>query len=295
MRSLLFVPADSPRKIDKALASPADAVILDLEDSVALDAKPAARAAVAERLQGIAAAERARLPRIYVRVNALATGMTGADLDAAMAGRPDGIMLPKAEGGRAVRALSAAIAAREDAATGTCGATRILAIATETAGATLAAASYATAGPRLEGLAWGAEDLSADLGAGAIRNADGEFAEPFRFARAMALFAAVAAGVAPIDGVYADFRDEAGLRRECLAAARDGFTAKMAIHPAQVPAINEAFSPTPEAVAHARRIVEAFAAHGNPGVIALDGEMLDRPHLARAERLLTRAARYGLA
>ncbi|QPC41294.1 CoA ester lyase [Kaustia mangrovi] len=293
MRSLLFVPADSPRKIEKALGSGADAIILDLEDSVALDNKPSARETVARLLPGLSADERADLPRLYVRVNAFDTGLTETDLDAAMAGAPDGIMLPKACGGRDVQSLSALIAARE--ASDIRGRTRILAIATEHARGVLALADYDSAGERLEGLAWGAEDLSADLGAQAIREADNRYTEPFRVARTGTLFAAVAAGVIPIDGVYGNFRDDAGLRHECAEAARDGFTAKMAIHPAQVPAINEAFTPSGEAVARARRIVDAFAQSGNAGVIGLDGEMLDRPHLTRAERLLERARRYGLA
>ena len=278
MRSLLFVPADSERKIPKALASGADIVILDLEDSVAAAAKPSARALAAEVLRSNPQS------RLYVRVNALDTGFTLADLQAVLPAAPKGLILPKSESGAAVNALHALImmVAPGDEAT------PIVAIATETAKSIFHMGSYVDAHPRLEGLNWGMEDLAAALGAQTNRDEDGAPTEPYRLARTLTLFAARAAGVAPIDAVYANFRDHAGLLKQCREAARDGFTAKMCIHPDQVGPINEAFTPSPEAIARARSIVAAFAAAGNPGVLAVDGEMLDAPHLKAAQALLRR-------
>jgi citrate lyase subunit beta/citryl-CoA lyase len=293
MRSMLFVPGDSARKIAKGLAGDADAVIIDLEDSVALDGKDAARRLTADTLAGLAAPARAAGPEIYVRVNALDTGLTDADLAAVMAGRPDGIMLPKAGGAADVRSLSAMLVAEEARHGIASGATDIVVVATETAASLFHMGGYVDAGPRLRGLAWGAEDLSADLGATTNKRPDGAYADPYRLARTLCLAGAVAASVQPIDTVFTAFRDEAGLRAECEAAVRDGFTGKMAIHPAQVAVINAVFTPSAADVARARRIVDAFAEAGNPGVVGLDGEMLDRPHLTRAERLLARAAKYA--
>jgi citrate lyase subunit beta/citryl-CoA lyase len=293
MRSMLFVPGDSARKIEKGLAGDADAVIIDLEDSVALDNKDAARRLTAETLAGLDAAARAGGPEIYVRVNALDTGLTDADLAMVMAGRPDGIMQPKAGGAADVRTLAALLVAEEARHAIAPGATGIVVVATETASSLFHMGSYVDAGPRLRGMAWGAEDLSADLGATTNKRPDGTYADPYRLARTLCLAGAVAAAVQPIDTVFTAFRDEAGLRGECEAAVRDGFTGKMAIHPAQVAVINAAFTPSAADVARARRIVEAFAEAGNPGVVGLDGEMLDRPHLTRAERLLARAEKYA--
>ncbi|MEW5423866.1 CoA ester lyase [Amorphus sp. 3PC139-8] len=287
MRSLLFVPGDSHRKMDKALISGADVLILDLEDSVAASAKDAARRSVADFLSAIVA-ERAR-PRLVVRVNAYDTGLTDADLDAVMAARPDGVMLPKAGGGPDVTRLDAKLAVREAEHDLADGATEILVVATETAGALFQLDSYRDASSRLRGLAWGGEDLSADLGATSTRADDGSFTDPIRMARSLCLAGAVHAGAAPIDAVYTNFRDLDGLVAEARDAARDGFTAKMAIHPAQVPAINAAFTPSSEAIEAARRIVAAFAANPDAGVVGIDGEMVDRPHLRRAERILERA------
>jgi citrate lyase subunit beta / citryl-CoA lyase len=293
MRSMLFVPGDSARKIEKGLAGDADAVIIDLEDSVALDGKDAARQFTARTLAGLDAAARAAGPEIYVRVNALDTGLTDADLAAVMAGRPDGIMQPKAGGGADVRTLAAMLVAEEARHGIASGATGIVVVATETASSLFHMGSYVDAGPRLRGMAWGAEDLSADLGATTNKRPDGVYADPYRLARTLCLTGAVAASVQPIDTVFTAFRDEAGLRGECEAAVRDGFTGKMAIHPAQVAVINAVFTPSAADVARARRIVETFAEAGNPGVVGLDGEMLDRPHLTRAKRLLARAAKYA--
>ncbi|MER2606105.1 MAG: CoA ester lyase [Siculibacillus sp.] len=287
MRSLLFVPATATAKLDKGLASGADVVIVDLEDSVAASAKDQGRETMSAFVRAHeGATER---PRLYVRVNGFSTGLTDADLDAAVAAGADGIMLPKAGGGPDVTRLDAKIAVAEAVHAIPDGRTRIVAIVTETADAVFRAGTYRGASHRLAGMAWGAEDLSADIGAATARGADGAFLDAFRLARTLTLLGAVAAEVAPIDGVYTDFRDPAGLEAECRAAARDGFTAKMAIHPAQVAIINAAFTPSAEEIAQARRVVEAFAAAGEPGVIALDGVMLDRPHLVRARRVLGRA------
>lgn len=291
MRSLLFVPGDSRKKLQKGLESGADALILDLEDSVALDAKPQARELTREFLNE--AGKLARRPRLIVRVNALSTGLTEADLDAVMPGAPDAIMLPKAEGGPDLTHLAAQIAVREAEGDLADGATRIVAIATETGKGIFALGSYAGASHRLAGLTWGAEDLSADLGAETNRLESGAYTDPYRMARSLILFAAASAQVDAIDTVFTAFRDEAGLRAECLAGRRDGFTGKMAIHPAQVAVINEVFSPSPEALARAEAIIALFDADPGLGVIGLDGEMLDRPHLMRARRLKARADRLG--
>jgi citrate lyase subunit beta/citryl-CoA lyase len=287
MRSLLFVPGDSERKLQKAVESGADALLLDLEDSVALESKPRAREMVAEYL----AATRGQTPRprLYVRVNPFDGALTEADLDAVMPAAPDGIMLPKSLNGADAQRLGAKLAVREAEFALPDGATRILVIATENARALFGLSSYAGASARLEGLAWGAEDLGVDLGSSGYRLPDGGYTGPFRLARELTLFAAVAAEVLPIDAVHVNFRDEAALRAECAEANRDGFVAKMAIHPAQVPVINEVFTPAPEAVARARAIVAAFEAAPGAGVLSVDGKMLDLPHLKLARKLLARA------
>ncbi len=286
MRSLLFVPADSQKKLDKGMASGADALIVDLEDSIAADQKAPARASARAFLA--AARKEAERPRLFVRVNALATGLIDDDLEAVVAGAPDGIMLPKAEGGASVTHLDAKLSAREAMHGLPDGGIAIVAIATETAASLFRAGTYTGASARLTALTWGAEDLSADLGAEANRDTDGRFLDPYRLARALCLAGAAAAAVQAVDTVYVDFRNEAGLKRECEEARRDGFTGKMAIHPAQVPIINAVFTPTPQAVAHAQAIVAAFAAQPGLGVVGIGGVMYDQPHLARAKRLLAR-------
>ncbi|BBF93068.1 HpcH/HpaI aldolase/citrate lyase family protein [Blastochloris tepida] len=291
MRSLLFVPGDSPRKLAKALETGADALIIDLEDSVAPDAKAAARAATAGFLRE--AVPLATRPRLYVRANALGSGLIDDDLDAVMAARPDGVMLPKAEHGRDVVHLGAKLAAREALADIPAGATRILAIATETAAALFGLGTYAGASDRLAGLAWGGEDLSADLGAETNHDEAGRWTSPYLLARNLCLAGAAAARVLAIDTVFVDVRDEAGLRAEAEAARRDGFAGKMAIHPSQVSVINDVFTPSETAVEEARRVIAAFAAAGDAGVTTLDGKMLDRPHLLRAKRVLERAGLGG--
>jgi citrate lyase subunit beta/citryl-CoA lyase len=283
---MLFVPGDSPAKLAKGLASGADALIIDLEDSVALSAKQAARDVTLAFLQEANA--RSSRPLLLVRVNGLTTGLIDADLDAVMKGSPDGIVLPKAEGGHDAAHLGGKLAVREAENDLPDGQTRIHAIATETARGVFALGSFGGATHRLASIAWGAEDLSADLGAETNREASGTFAAPYRLARALTLLGAAAAQVMAVDAVFTNFRDLDGLATECEAARRDGFVAKMAIHPAQVPVINAAFTPTPEAIARAEAIVAAFAANPGAGVIGLDGEMLDMPHLKRAERTLAR-------
>jgi citrate lyase subunit beta/citryl-CoA lyase len=288
VRSWLFVPGDDARKIERALGAGADAIIFDLEDSVSLERKDEARRLTLLVLQETG--RPAEGPRLYVRINALATPFCDGDLDAVVTGAPDGVMLPKAGGGADIALLDARLSVREALHDIADGATRIAAIATETAAAIFGLGTYANASGRLAALTWGGEDLSADIGAAQVR-AVGEWTEPFRLARNLCLFGAAAAGVLAIDTVHTDFRDLDGLRRECADAARDGFSGKLAIHPDQVPVINEAFAPTPAAILWAERIVAAFAAAGGAGVTSLDGKMIDRPHLRSAERLLARAGR----
>jgi citrate lyase subunit beta / citryl-CoA lyase len=293
MRSLLFVPADGGRKLEKAMASSADAVIIDLEDSIAPEGKAAARKSAAEFLRdAVQASER---PRLMVRVNGLATGLTDADLDAVVPARPDLIMLPKAVGGSEVTHLDAKLLAREATSGLPEGAIRVVAIATETAAALFLAGTFGGASARLEGLTWGAEDLSAELGAQATHDANGSLLDVYRLARALCLAGSAAAQVQAIDTVAVDYRDLAALRRESEDARRDGFTGKMAIHPAQVSVINEVFTPTPQQIAQARAVIDAFEANPGKGTVGIDGLMYDRPHFERARRLLARAKAMGLA
>src|SRR5260370_4731292 len=261
MRSLLFVPADDAKKLDKAMACGADALIVDLEDSIPAKGKAQAgrRAAAFMAEAGTAG----RRPRLLVRINGFATGLADADLDAVVPARPDAIMLPKAEGGPDVVRADAKLSAREAIAGLPDGSIRIVAIATETATALFLAGTYGGASARLEGLTWGAEDLSAELGAEANRDGDGRFLDPYRLARALCLAGAAAARVQAIDTVAVDFRNAAALRQESEEARRDGFTGKMAIHPAQVPVINEVF--TPSAGAGVEGAAGHAALRGNPG------------------------------
>ena len=287
MRSLLFVPADSARKLDKAMSSGADALIIDLEDSIALDGKARAREAAAAFLKN--AMTSATRPFLMVRVNGLQTGLTDADLDAVAPAKPDAIMLPKAEGGAAIVHADAKLAVREAQNDLPDGHIKILPIATETAAALFMVGTFAGVSSRLIGMTWGAEDLSAELGARANRDAQDRFLDPYRLARSLCLAGAAAAAVPAIDTVFVDFRNDAGFRRECEEACRDGFVGKMAIHPAQVPIINEVFTPSAEAIAHAQSVIAAFAAAPGAGVVGIGGVMYDRPHLVRAKQLLARA------
>ena len=293
MRSFLFVPADGGKKLDKAMASGADAVIIDLEDSIAPQAKAAARKSAAAFLTEVG--KSADRPHLLVRVNGIATGLIDEDLDVVAGARPDAIMLPKAEGGASIIHVDAKLTACEAIAGLPDGSIKILAIATETAPALFLAGTYAGASSRLEGLTWGAEDLSADLGAETNRDGDGQFLDPYRMARALCLAGAAAARVPAFDTVTPDFRNADLLRREAEEARRDGFQGKIAIHPAQVPIINEVFTPTPAAVAQARAIVAAFDANPGKGAVAIEGVMYDRPHLARAGRVLARAKSAGVS
>ncbi len=286
MRSYLFVPGDSARKMEKGLGSGADALIIDLEDSVAPSAKETARQVTADFLrQSKNIGDR---PRLFVRVNDLASGYTAADLDGVMEAGPDGIVQPKACGGADVAHLGAMIAVREAEFGLDDGMTKIMAIATETARSVFALGTFRGASHRLLAIAWGGEDLSADLGSEGNRDANGHYTDPYRLARSLTLMGASAAEVDAIDTVYTNFRDLDGLAAECRDARRDGFVAKMAIHPAQVPVINETFAPTPEEIARAQAIIAAFEADPNAGVVAIDGEMIDMPHLKRARRLMSR-------
>jgi citrate lyase subunit beta / citryl-CoA lyase len=292
MRSLLFVPADSPRKLEKGMTSGADALIIDLEDSIALDGKAAARHSAAAFLKEAMKEPMATAARPYllVRVNGLQTGLTDADLDAIAPAKPDAIMLPKAEGGASVIHADAKLAVREAQNSLPDGHIKILPIATETAAAMFLAGTFAGSSNRLMGLTWGAEDLSTELGAQANRDAAGNFLDPYRLARVLCIAGAAAAGIPAIDTVYVDFRNSDGFRCECEEACRDGFTGKLAIHPAQVPIINAVFTPAEKALAHARAVIDAFAAAPGAGVVGIGGVMYDQPHLVRAKQLLARAA-----
>lgn len=285
IRSLLFVPGDREALILKALASQADAVIIDLEDAVAPEKKAVARGVTRETLMG---ADRRGKP-VFVRVNAFDTGMTAGDLAAVMAAKPWGIALPKCQGGADLDRLSHGLDALEARDEIAAGATRIMTVATETAAATLALSRPEPgAGKRVWGMLWGAEDLSASLGAMSNRDETGEYAFPYQFARSQCLYAANAIGVEPIDAVYTDFKDMEGLEREARAGLRDGFTAKAAIHPAQAEVINRVMTPTAAQLDWAARVVALLAERG---VAPLDGRMIDLAHKRVAERMLSRAAR----
>jgi citrate lyase subunit beta / citryl-CoA lyase len=276
LRSLLFVPGDRPDRMEKALGAGADALILDLEDAVAPAAKPGARRAVASFLEEHPEAN------LWVRINPLDGPEADRDLGAVLAGRPDGIVLPKAEGGASVAELTRRLSERGNVTA------KVLAIATETAAAMFQLGTYGGA-KRLAGLTWGAEDLPAAIGASTSREEDGSFTAPYEIARALCLFGAAAAGVAPIETVYPAFRDLEGLAAYAARARRDGFVGMMAIHPAQVPVINHAFTPSEAEIAHAQAVVAAFAANPDAGALALEGKMIDRPHLVQARRLLAQA------
>jgi citrate lyase subunit beta/citryl-CoA lyase len=274
LRSLLFVPGDRPERFPKAAASGADALILDLEDSVASEAKAAAREAIVAWLRSAPA-----VPSL-VRINPLDSDHVDADLRAIVEARPAGIVLPKAEGqGSVARLLELAGADCPP----------ILPIATETPAAIFALGSYRAYADRLVGLTWGAEDLPAAIGAASSREEDGRYTPPYEMVRALTLFGAHAAGIAAIETVYPNIADSEGLAAYVARGRRDGFTGMMAIHPSQVEAINRGFSPSEAEIAQARAIVALFAAHPGVGALKLDGKMVDRPHLKQAEALLARA------
>ncbi len=281
LRSLLFVPGDRPERFAKAAASGADAIIIDLEDSVTLDRKVAAREAAAEWLSG----DRAGVTTL-VRVNPEGSQLTHDDLASILPYLPDAIVLPKAEGAKSVNWLRAEAAAVADNPDGE--APPILPIATETPGAVFDLGSLREVSAYLAGVSWGAEDLPAAVGAVTSREADGRYTPPYEMVRSLTLFAAHAAGVPAIDTVFPGISDEAGLAAYVACASRDGFTGMLAIHPSQVFAINAGFTPSSEQLAHAQSVVDAFAANPGAGVLQVDGKMLDAPHLKAAMAILAR-------
>ena len=275
LHSLLFVPGDQPERMEKALGAGADALILDLEDSVTHDQKDKARACVAKFLS-----RDSRPVRLFVRINPLGSGLADDDLAAIIAGKPDGIVLPKAEGGRSLVDLDQRLKTLGDTQAA------ILPIATETPAAIFALGSYGDVTPRLCGLTWGAEDLPAAIGAATSREENGRYTPPYETVRSLLLFGAHAAGVPAIETVYPNFRDLDGLKAYAARGRRDGFSGMMAIHPAQVEVINAAFTPSDAEIAWARRIVELFEKNPGIGALSLDGTMVDAPHLKQAKRLL---------
>jgi citrate lyase subunit beta/citryl-CoA lyase len=282
LRSLLFVPGDSERKFARAKDSGADALILDLEDSVAASEKPTGRAHVA----GLIGPDAERPWTFIVRVNALDTGLALDDLAAVVKPGLDGLLIPKVNGAADLERIGHYLDALEAKAGMVSGSVRLAIVATETPKAMFALGSYAPAHPRLIALTWGAEDLSAALGATDNKEPDGSWTFPYQLARAQCLFAAAAAEVPAIDTVYTDFRDSAGLERDCRRSRRDGFVGRLAIHPDQVAAINQCYAPSEAEVAHARKIVAAFEANPGAGALAMDGKMVDLPHLKAARKIL---------
>jgi citrate lyase subunit beta/citryl-CoA lyase len=280
MRSMLFVPGDSPRKFEKAREGKAGALILDLEDSVVAEKKDEAR-----QLTRTMLSNQRRPQQLYARVNALDTGMTLRDLAAVMPAAPDGIVLPKSRSGDDVRTLSLWLDAFEAAAGTKLGSTRIVVVATETAASVFGLGTYKDSSPRLAGLMWGAEDLSASLGA-TEKTSSGVFHSPYRLARDLCLIGAAAAEVAAIDTVYTDIDNLAGLEQETRAARRDGFSAKALIHPKHVDIVNAAFEPTEQERTWATKVMAAFAENPDLGTLRLDGNMIDRPHLRAAKKIL---------
>ncbi len=285
LRSLLFVPGDSERKLAKSESSHADALVLDLEDAVAADRTAVARTMVLEYLR--AHRDRSKT-QLWVRINPLSTPMATIDLAAIVAGAPDGIMLPKVTSASDVVMLDHFLCALEARDSVKPGSIAIIPVATETPAAMFTLGGFAGCSPRLSGMTWGAEDLAAAVGATTNRDDSGNLDFTYQLARSLCLLAAVAAEVQPIDTVSVNFKDADALRKESETARRAGFTGKIAIHPDQVDVINAAFTPSPEDIAHANRVIEAFAS--GAGTVALDGKMLDMPHLKQARRTLALAA-----
>lgn len=286
LRSMLFVPGDSEKKMTKVESSAADALILDLEDSVAAERKPVAREMVRQYLQ--AHPDRSRR-ELWVRINPLDTDMALGDLAGVMPGAPDGILLPKVDSAAESQILDNYLSALEAREGLTQGQTKILPVATETAASIFHLHTYKGATPRIYGLTWGAEDLSAALGASTNRAPSGKYADIYRIAGALCLAACRSAGIEPVGAVFTNFRDLDGLREESVQDQAAGFTGKIAIHPDQAAVINEAFTPSAEDVAHARKVVRLFADNPGVGTIGLDGKMLDKPHLTQAEHVLAMA------
>jgi citrate lyase subunit beta/citryl-CoA lyase len=286
LRSLLFVPGDSERKLAKSAGVRADVLILDLEDSVVPAQKQIARMNVRAYIAG--SAERART-QLWVRINPVELPEAMMDLAAVMSAGPDGIIQPKTRSPDDVIRLCHYLDAFEAQHGLEAGITKILPVATETPQAIFSLGGFERCGKRLAGLTWGAEDLSTAVGATTNKQDDGSWAHPYQLARSLCLFGAHAAGVPAIDTLYADFRDAAGLRAACALARRDGFSGKVAIHPDQVAVINECFTPSAEEAAHARRIIALFEANPGVGTLAMDGQMLDIPHLRQAQRIAAQA------
>jgi len=286
LRSLLFIPGDSEKKFAKGSAAGADALILDLEDAVAPSRKIEARAIVSRLLED----RTARSWSFFVRVNPLDTGMTFADMAAAVKPGLDGLLIPKANGAQDINRIAEELDRLEQLAGMALGTVKIAVVATETPIAMFNLGSYTPAHPRLVGLTWGAEDLAAAIGATANKEEDGSWTEPYRLARSLCLYAAAAAEVAPIDTLYANFRDPEGLELDCRRARRDGFTGRIAIHPDQVETINRCFAPSAEEVAEAQMIVDAFAAQPDAGTLGINGKMYDIPHLKAAQKTLANVA-----
>lgn len=284
-RSFLFVPADSERKLGKAADAGADALILDLEDSVAADARPAARDRARAYLQGN--------DNVWVRINHIDSSDAELDLAGIMPAAPAGIVLPKSRGAQDVQELASTLDELEKQHGIEAGKTKILSICTERPEALFSLGSYMGASPRLYGLSWGAEDLGTAVGASTNRDADGNWLPPYEMARSLCLFAAAAAEVAAIDTVYTDYRNMDGLANYAENARRDGFAGMLAIHPAQVDIINRAFVPTAAELERAERIVALFEENPGAGALGLDGEMIDRPHLVQARRILQLAKRLA--
>jgi citrate lyase subunit beta / citryl-CoA lyase len=292
LRSMLFIPGDSEKKLGKVDGCGADAVILDLEDAVAPENKALARqmvpAFIKERPKG------QRKMQLWVRVNPFDTGLTLADLAAVVPAAPDGIMQPKTNDPECLRRMSYYLDALEAAHGIEPGSIKILPVATETAVAPFHLGAFANAGlERLAGLTWGAEDLSAAIGASTNLDASGEWAFTYKMARSLTLLAAHASGVQALDTLFVDFRDDEGLRASCRAARAEGFTGRIAIHPAQVAGINESFMPSADEIAHARRVLDAFAANPGAGTVGLDGKMIDIPHQKQAQRVLAQAKAFA--
>ncbi|SMH30732.1 HpcH/HpaI aldolase/citrate lyase family protein [Mesorhizobium australicum] len=286
LRSFLFVPGDSEKKLAKGAGSGADALILDIEDSVAVERKPLARSMVADYL---AANGGTRANELWVRVNPMSEGGLD-DIVAVVRGRPDGLVVPKVDHPSQLERLSAmldVLERRDDVEKPI----RLMPVATETPLAPFGLADYAKADlPRLYGMTWGAEDLSTALGASTNKGPDGRWAFTYQMVRSNCLITAKACGVAPIETLYADFSDDAGLRGDCMAALKEGFTGRIAIHPAQVAGINESFTPSASDIETARRVVAAFEAQPGTGVVGIDGKMYDIPHLKQARQVLARMA-----
>ena len=288
MRSWLFVPGDSENKLAKAVATGADVVVVDLEDSVSNANKGLAReqARTWLTLHRQQVLQDRKLGR-WVRINPLDSRDWREDLVAVLPGAPDGIMLPKSAGPESIQQLAAELYELEPRAGLPAGSIKVMPLVSETASAAISIPAYAAASlPRLGGLTWGAEDLSAAIGATRKRGSDGEWTDTFRFARVQTLLTAHARGIMAIDTLHADFADEAGLRRMAEASRADGFAGMLAIHPAQVPVINAAFTPSEAELAEARAIVEAFKANPDAGTLQIDRRMIDRPHLTLAQRIL---------